>query len=543
MTLSEYEVRKEKVQKLRAMGIQPYAQKFDKIHTIAALYAIEKQGKGFRWVEEIIETPEIPYKTAGRLTLFRSHGKLSFAKLLDETGEIQLMFHRDTCKVTKPLWWKEETILSVWEWENEISAYKLMEKLVDVGDFIGVSGELFHTHKGELTLFVSEYTFLSKAIQPLGDKFHGIGEDQEKAYRQRYLDMIFNRETLERMHLRSTFLKVIREFYRSKWFTEIETPILGTSASGAAARPFLTRHNDYDMDVYLRISPETSLKKATAGMFEKVFEVAKDFRNEWSDPSHLQEFTMIEHYAAYWNHEDNMHFTEEMFDYIFTSIPELKKTIQVTDKQGISKEVSFDTPRQRIDYVAQIKKDSGIDVSLYDLKDEEKLRWDILSAWHRWEGIEKQGVTTMIDYLYKKVTRPQIVGPAFMINYPKLMQPLARVSDTDSHIVEQRQLLINGREVIKAYSELIDPVEQQANFDMQAKALAAWDEDATAGDSSFVQAMEYGMPPQSGWGMGIDRIFALLTEQTNIRDVILFPLMKPESNTQIITDEKGKKSE
>ncbi len=539
MTLSEYEVRKEKVQKLRTLGIQPYAEKFDKIHTIADLYAIEKQGKWFRWVEEIIESPEISYKTAGRLTLFRSHGKLSFAKLLDESGEIQLMFHKDACKITKIHWWKEELMLSVWEWENEISAYKLMEKLVDVGDFIGVSGELFHTHKGELTLFVSEYAFLSKAIQPLGDKFHGIWEDQEKAYRQRYLDMIFNRETLDRLHLRSKFLKVIREFYRSKWFIEIETPILWTSASGAAARPFITHHNDYDMDVYLRISPETSLKKATAGMFEKVFEVAKDFRNEWSDPSHLQEFTMIEHYATYWNHENNMRFTEEMFDYIFTNIPELKKTIQVTDKQGVWKEVSFNTPRKRIDYVAQIKQDSGIDVSSYDRHDEERLRWDILAAWHTWEGIEKQGVTTMIDYLYKKVTRPQIVGPAFMMNYPKLMQPLARVSDKDSHIVEQRQLLINGREVIKAYSELIDPVLQQENFDIQAKALDAWDEDATAWDPSFVQAMEYGMPPQSGWGMGIDRIFALLTEQTNIRDVILFPLMKPESNTQNTTDEKS----
>lgn len=539
MTLSEYEVRKEKVQKLRTLGIQPYAEKFDKIHTIAQLYAIEKQSKEFRWIEKIIETPEIPYKTAGRLTLFRSHGKLSFAKLLDESGEIQLMFHKDACKITKIHWWKEELMLSVWEWENEISAYKLIEKLIDVGDFIGVSWELFHTHKGELTLFVSEYAFLSKAIQPLGDKFHGIWEDQEKAYRQRYLDMIFNRETLDRLHLRSKFLKVIREFYRSKWFIEIETPILGTSASGAAARPFITHHNDYDMDVYLRISPETSLKKATAGMFEKVFEVAKDFRNEWSDPSHLQEFTMIEHYATYWNHENNMRFTEEMFDYIFTNIPELKKTIQVTDKQGVWKEVSFNTPRKRIDYVAQIKKDSGIDVSSYDRHDEEKLRWDILRAWHTWEGIEKQGVTTMIDYLYKKVTRPQIVGPAFMINYPKLMQPLARVSDKDSHIVEQRQLLINGREVIKAYSELIDPVLQQENFDIQAKALDAWDEDATAWDPSFVQAMEYGMPPQSGWGMGIDRIFALLTEQTNIRDVILFPLMKPESNTQNTTDEKS----
>lgn len=533
MILSEYEVRKEKVQKIRALGIQPYAEKFDKKHTIADLFAIEKNSwaSAFRSIEDIVQWPQKDYKTAGRLTLFRSHGKLSFAKLLDGTGEIQLMFHRDSCNIVKAHSGEVEVFASLWEWDNEISAYKFMEKLVDVGDFIGVEGELFHTHKGELTLFVQEFTFLSKAIQPLWDKFHGIGADQERAYRQRYLDMIFNRETLERMHLRSKFLKVIREFYRSQWFTEIETPILGTAASGAAARPFVTHHNDYDMEVFLRISPETSLKKATAGMFEKVFEVAKDFRNEWSDPSHLQEFTMIEHYATYWNHEANMHFTEQMFDYIFDNIPELSRTIKVTDKQWVTKEVFLQTPWKRIDYVEQIKKDSGIDVSEYTSTDEEKLRTDILAKWHTREWIEKQGVTTMIDYLYKKVTRPQIVWPAFMMNYPKLMQPLARVSDKNSHIVEQRQLLINGRELIKAYSELVDPVQQQANFDSQADAREAGDEDATAEDPSFVQAMEYGMPPQSWRGMWIDRIFAILTEQPNIRDVVLFPLMKPEQKT------------
>lgn len=530
MALSEHEVRKEKAQKLRTYGIQAYAEKFEKKDKIAELFEIKTD---FRAIEDIVQAPKNSFKTAWRVILFRSHGKLSFAKLLDESWEIQLMFHRDMCSIVKVQWWNEEILQTIWEWENEISAYKILEKLVDVGDFIWVTGELFHTHKGELTLFVSEYTFLSKAIQALWDKFHGIGEDQEKAYRQRYLDMIFNRETLERLQLRSKFLKTIREFYRSKWFTEIETPILWVSASGAAARPFVTHHNDYDMDVYLRISPETSLKKATTGMFEKVFEVAKDFRNEWSDPSHLQEFTMIEHYAAYRNHQDNMRFTEEMFDYIFTNIPQLQKIIKVTDKQWITKEVSLQTPRKRIDYIEQVKHDSWIDVSTYSQQDEEKLRADILAKWHTREGIEKQWITTMIDYLYKKVTRPQIVGPAFMVNYPKLMQPLARVNDTNPYIVEQWQLLINWRELIKAYSELIDPIQQQENFDAQAAALEAGDEDATAWDPSFVQAMEYGMPPQSGWGMWIDRIFALLTEQSNIRDVILFPLMKPENHNQI----------
>jgi lysyl-tRNA synthetase, class II len=518
MTISEYEVRKQKVQALRDLGVLPYAHKYNKTHMISELLT-HKDDSGFRDSTEIVSNPKSLYKTAGRLTLFRAHGSLSFARLLDESGEIQLMFHKDNCLI-------DEADASAMEKWN-ISAYKLLEKLIDVGDFIGVEGELFITHKGELTLFVHHYTFLSKAIQPLGDKFHGIGEDQEKSYRQRYLDMIFNQDTLRRMKLRSKFLRVIREFYRSQGFIEVETPVLGNAASGAAARPFVTHHHDFDLDMYLRISPETNLKKATVGMLEKIFEVAKDFRNEGSDPSHHQEFTMIEHYAAYRDHEDNMRFTEQMFDYIFTHIPELKQTINVTDKQGVTKEVSLQTPRERIDYVAQIRKDSGIDVSAYSEGDDDQLRADIKTAGHTREGIDKQGLVTMIDYLYKKVTRPKIVWPAFIVNYPKLMQPLARTSNADDKLVEQRQLLINGREVIKAYSELVDPVEQQANFDAQAAALEAWDEEATAGDPEFVQAMEYGMPPQSGRGMGIDRIFALLTEQSNIRDVILFPMMKP----------------
>lgn len=524
-TLSEYEVRKEKVTKLRDLGIIPYAQKFDKKYTVAELHT--HAGDSLRDIEIIVAEPQLQFSTAGRVTLFRSHGKLSFAKLLDESGEIQLMFHRDMCFV-KETGKDNNFVAELWKDDNTISAYKLMEKLVDVGDFIGVEGELFMTHKGELTLFVKQFTFLAKAIQPLGDKFHGIGEDQEKSYRQRYLDMIFNRESLERMKLRSSFLQVIRQFYWANGFMEVETPVLGNAASGAAARPFTSHHNDFDIDMYLRISPETNLKKATVGMVEKIFEIGKQFRNEGSDPSHHQEFTSIEHYAAYWNHEDNMVFTEKMFDYIFDNIPALSRTIEVLDKQWVAKTVNFQTPWPRVDYIAQIKKDSGIDVSAYSEADEDTLRNDIKAAGHSWEGIDKQWVTTMIDYLYKKVTRPQIVGPAFIVNYPKLMQPLARTSDADKNIVEQWQLLINGWEVIKAYSELVDPQEQQANFDAQAWALAAGDDEATAGDPDFVQAMEYGMPPQSGRGMWIDRIFALLTQQSNIRDVILFPMMKPE---------------
>ncbi len=414
-------------------------------------------------------------------------------------------------------------------WETEISPYKFVEKYIDVGDFLGIKWELFTTKHGEATIFVSEFQLLSKAIRPLGDKFHGIWENAETAYRQRYLDMIHNRETIDRMKLRSKFTKCIRDFYHNRGFIEIETPILGNSASWAAAAPFVTHHSDFDVDMYLHIAPETNLKKATVWWLEKIFEITKNFRNEWSDPSHHQEYTTCEHYAAYRNYEDNMRFTEDMFDYIFDNIPQLNRIINVTDKEWTTKEVNFATPRARVDYVEQIKKDSWIDVSIYNDINEEELRSEIKAKWFVREGIDNQTTATMIDYLYKKVTRPKIVWPAFIINYPKTMQPLARTSDLNTAMVEQFQLLVNWREILKSYSELVDPIEQQANFDMQAGAIAKWDDETTKWDDDFVLAMEYGMPCQSGRGMGMDRIFAMLTEQSNIRDVIMFPMTKSEN--------------
>jgi len=414
--------------------------------------------------------------------------------------------------------------------------YWFVDKLLEVGDRVGVQWELFVTHKWELTLFVSAYQLLSKAVLPLWDKFHGIGENEEKAYRQRYLDMIFNRETLERMKLRSKFLKVIRDFYDMHWFIELNTGILGNFASGAAAEPFTTHHRDFDQEMYLRISAEPRLKMATVWWLEKVFEVCIDFRNEWSDPSHHQEFTMIEHYAVYWDYTMNMEFTEQMFDYLFAHIPELQKKIQIADKEWTMREVDFATPWKRVDYIAQIQQDSGIDVSLYTAHDEKILREEIVSKWFHRIWLETQTTATMIDYLYKKVTRPKILWPAFITNYPKTMQPLARQDDANPLIVQQRQLLINGWEVIKAYSELVDPVIQQMNFDEQAGAVSQGDAEATKWDDEFVLAMRYGMPPQSGRGMGIDRIFSLLTGCANIRDVIMFPLVKPEKGDNTTTN-------
>lgn len=523
---SERDVRIGKVAKMKTMGIIPYAQSFDKKQMITDI-AKTYESQELRDINDIISNTVVQVKTAGRVMLYRGHGKLAFAKLLDSTEQIQLMFHRENCSLMKG---GEKVKLLQDGSEEGMSAYKFMEKMVDVGDFIGVEWEVFKTHKGELTIFVSTFTFLAKAVRPLPEKFHGL-QDQEDIYRKRYLDMTMNSESYQRFLFKSNFYKVLRDFYHQEWFTEIQTPILWNAASGAAAKPFITHHNDYDTDVYLRIAFETSLKKATVGRFERVFEIGQDFRNEGSDPSHLQEFTQVEHYAVYWNYEDNMKFTEKMFDYFFEKLG-LWKILKVKDKEGLIRDVNFTTPWERIDYTKWILEASGIDISKYGIDDADILRTDIKAKGIEFERMSTMGTTTLIDYLYKKVLRPKIIWPAFIYNYPVIMQPLARISDKDAGIVEQFQLLVNGWEMCKAYSELVDPLLQQENFDKQADAAAKWDEEATAGDDDFVTAMEYGMPPQSGFGMWLERILAILTEQDNLRDVVMFPLMKPEITEQ-----------
>lgn len=510
-----------KIEDLKKAWVICYANSFHWKQDISDIRLKEKQVKE---VEELMEKWAIwEFKTAGRIISSRWMWKLVFGKIRDNTWDIQICFKRDS--VVFNIWTPDYKVveeIEVW-WEKK-SAFKIAEKFSQVWDYIGVIWDLFLTKHWELTIFVKEFQILSKAVRPLPEKFHGV-QDQETIYRQRYLDLIMNQESYDRFLFRSKFIKTLRDFYEKNNFIEIETPVFGNAASWAAAQPFITHHNDFDEDFFLRIAPETALKKATVGRFERVFEIGKNYRNEWSDPSHMQEFTAVEHYTAYWNFEDNMKFTQEMFDYIFDKMW-LDRKVKIKDKNGNEKMVDFTTPWKKIDYIDWVKEKSGIDISLYTIGDEEKLRNDIKKSWFTWEGIGTQWVTTMIDYLYKKVLRPEIVWPAFVYNYPKTMQPLARQSDVDENIVEQFQLLLNGWEVLKAYSELVDPKIQQEKFDEQSGALEAWDEEATSWDDDFVLAMEYGMPCQSGWGMWIDRIVSLLTEQENLRDVVLFPTMK-----------------
>lgn len=497
--------RLQKIQDIRDLGVNPYPERFVRTHGCGDFATmVEKNPELVKESETIVEGKPKTYTIAGRLMMFRSMGKLAFGVLQDDSGRMQVAFMQN-------LLGKE--------------SFQFVEKKVDVADFIGVSGELFRTKHGELTLLVTEYTFLGKALRPLPEKFHGI-KDQETLYRKRYLDLIMNPDTKKRFQFRSDFVRALREFYWSKGFTEVETPILCNAASGALASPFKTHHNALDTDVYLRIAPETYLKEVVVGGFEKVFELGRVFRNEGIDPSHLQDFTMLEHYAAYWNYEDNMAFTEELFLFVLDRVVG-SRVVSIKDKEGEMHEVDFTPPWPRVTLRDLILKDSGIDIHLCDTV--EKLREAIQEKGIMVEDMMKLGRGNLIDHLYKKVSRPKLRQPTFITEHPLDLSPLARKNDTQGTVVDRFQLVINTWEVVNAYSELVDPVDQMERFEKQSALKDAGDADAHMKDDDYVTAMEHGMPPISGWGMGVDRILALLTGQDNLRDVVLFPLMRPES--------------
>ncbi len=482
------QVRLQKLERLKQSGVAVYPEKFDKQQSLAECASLSE---------------ETAIKTAGRLIMFRDMGKITFAHLQDYSGRCQVVFKKD---------------------EIGDEQYKLLIKNIDLGDHLGVKGKIFITQKGEISVLVDKWTFLGKALLPLPEKWHGL-KDREVAYRQRYLDLIANRETMERFQLRSNFIKALREFYWSKGFFEVETATLLHKATGAHAQPYTTHNNALDIDVSLRISHELPLKELIVGGYDKIFELGKAFRNEGHDPSHLPEHTHLEHYCAYWNYEDNMKFTEEMFDYIFDKL-NLPRELVIKDRDGREKKVSFKTPFNKINYIELIKKDTGIDIT--KVRDREELFSLIKKKGYEIEGMEEMGYATLVDNLYKKVSRPQIIEPTFLYYYPIELQPLARRNDENNEIVDQFQLVVNGWELLKAYSELVDPLDQEQRFKEQSALKEGGDAETMEGDPEYITAMKYGMPPISGWGMGIERTLAILTNQENLRDVVFFPLMRPK---------------
>ena len=478
----ESDIRAAKIQILKDNGINPYAPKFDITHSL-------KDARTLPMGTNVI--------VAGRMTFRRTFGKFMFIQLADIFARLQVS-------------------LSVNEIEEE--AFKFFKNYVDTGDYVGIKGELYQTQTGEITVKAFEYQLLSKAMHPLPEKFHGV-QDIEIKYRQRYLDLISNDDSKRTFITRSNVINHIRQFLVRNDFLEVETPILQSVACGAAARPFKTKHNALDKEYNLRISPETFLKQVVAGGIPRVFEIAKNFRNEGMDAMHLQEFTMLEWYASYWDYKKNIDFVTML----------LKELVQThcgslgIEYQGIK--LNFDGEWRKVDYIATLNNLLGVDILSYDDVEELKAYVKKLNIFDNKEIDEIISLGALFDYMYKRKIRNEIVQPTIVYNYPNLV-PLARPSDENPKVIEMFQVLVAGAEIVKAYSELVDPVIQRAGFEEQMRNKAKGDEEAFELDEDFLLAMEHGMPPMSGLGLGIDRFVAILCNQPTLRDIILFPNMK-----------------
>ena len=489
-------VRLEKEEKLKELGINVHPERYEVTNSLKDSRNLPDGTKNVR--------------VAGRVMSKRKMGKISFMDLSDIEGKIQLVFKRDDLG--------EDT-------------YKLLHSTVDIGDFIGVEGEVFTTQAGEKSIQVLKYEFLGKAIRPLPEKFHGIS-NQELLYRERHLDLIMNDETKKRFLLRSKFIKLMREFLWNKGFIEVDTPVLQNTPSGATARPFITHHNTYDADVYLRICPEHTLKKLVVGGFTNVFEIARDFRNEGISVNHLQDFTMVEGYSAYYNYKDNMRLMREMIIYIIGELFDGNLVVNISGK-----DIDFGAEWDEVSFRDLLIKDCGIDINDYPTAKELLAEIRNRGIQLEDENIENLGRGNLIDLLYKKVSRPYIIKPTFLTGHPIDLSPLARSNDDDPSITDRFQLIVNGQEIINGYSELVDSEEQEKRFIEQNTLKENGDEEAMSIDHEYIKAMEYGMPPISGWGLGIDRFLQFLTSSYNIRDVVLYPLLKRRDNVEEDDDE------
>ena len=485
--LSEQElVRRQKLEEIRKY-CNPYPSKFDRTHKITEALSLEDGTKDVR--------------IAGRVMFMRKMGKLSFVKIRDLEGAIQLKIEADKLG--------EE-------------GYEFFKKLIDSGDFIGAHGEIVTTQTGEKSLLVEKLEFLGKALRPLPEKFHGL-QDTETKYRERYVDIIMNEESRNIFLGRSKFYAFLRKFLGDNGFLEVETPIVQTSVSGASAKPFFTHHNALDIDCNLRIAPELYLKECIVAGFDRVFEVAKCFRNEGMDSEHLQEFTQVEWYASYWNFEDNIKFYTK---FIRELVMYLKGTTKIT-YQG--HEIDFGKENwARINYVEEMKTILGED--FLDIEDPIKLKERVVEKgiFTMAELEDYKSVSQIIDFVYKNKIRKGIVEPTIIYNYPAVLIPLARRNDDNEKIIDVFQVVCLGTELCKAYSELVNPKQQRQTVEDQLKAKAQGDDETMDLDENYLRAMEQGMPPISGLGFGIDRLMMILYDAPSIRDVVLFPIMKKQ---------------
>jgi lysyl-tRNA synthetase class 2 len=489
--------RLKKLDDLTASGIDPYPSTFPISQQAGDLTA------RYRDADEATLAAAPPVALGGRVRAVRGHGKASFAHLQDGTGRLQIYVRQDV----------------VGE-----GAYGLF-KLVDVGDFLGVQGRLMRTRTGELTVQVERLTPLAKAVRPLPDKWHGVS-DVEVRYRQRYVDLIANDEVAETFRRRARIISEMRRFFDARGFLEVETPMMHPIPGGAAARPFTTHHNALDLTLYLRIAPELHLKRCVVGGLDRVYEINRNFRNEGIDTQHNPEFTMLEFYQAYADYRDLMTLTEELLLQVVRAVHGCERLAY----QGA--EISFAAPWQRLSVEEGLVKLAGLAPA--EVATAEGLR---RAAEARGVGLNPDwGWAKLLVELFEALCEPKLIQPTFVTDFPAELSPLAKARPDDPKYVQRFELYIAGLEVANAYTELNDPREQRRRFEAQARARAAGDEEAHLLDEDFLRALEYGLPPTAGEGIGIDRLVMLLTDSPSIRDVILFPLLRPEGGAAAPAD-------
>ena len=483
-------VRLEKLQKLRDAGMNPYPAKVSRDYSLKEIKdsfdSLSQEGKALSIV--------------GRIMTIRGQGAILFAVLFDGTERFQAVFKKD---------------------EIDEKLFILFTDAIDMGDFISVTGTLFTTQRGEQSILVKEWVIATKSLLPLPEKWAGIVDTDER-WRKRYLEIATDQSVFDRFVVRTKIIQTIRNYFDAKGFLEIETPILKNKAGGAMARPFVTHHNDLDIPMKLRISLEIEHKMLMAGGFPAVYEIGKNFRNEGSDPTHIQEFTMMEWYAAYITLDENIIWTEELLKMLAKNIIG-KEQFTVYDAEGKSMNVDCSGVWQKRKFADLLKEYAHIDMSSITDAD---LRTEAMKYGMNGDEVKKTSRANLLDFVYKHTARPQLINPTFVIDYPGDLKPLAQQNDDGTACVAQ--LIIAGAEITNQYAELVDPVVQRTLLEKQSNAKEAGDEEAMELDNDFITAMEHGMPPMTGFGMGIDRLVAILTEQRNLRDTIFFPIMKPK---------------
>lgn len=477
------ENRVKKLEKLKSAGVDIYPLDCRRTHTVSE--AIKKFAALKKSKKQVV--------LAGRIMAFRAFGQLSFIKFDDPTGRFQAVLRKEGMGP---------------------KAFDFFHETMEVGDFCEFKGEIIETKTKEKSIDVQEYRILAKGIMPMPEKWHGL-LDLEERYRKRYLDLIFNQEVKDKLAMRSRIITLIREFMDKQGFMEVETPILQPLYGGAKARPFKTHINAFDLDIFLRVAPELYLKRLIIGGYDKVYEIGKAFRNEGVDKYHNPDFTIMESYWAFADYKQSMKLTEKMLEYL------TKKLFKSTKVQIGDGTIDFKAPWERIEFRDLLQKYAKVDYDLHDAKG--------LAEQAKKLGVEVEkgaGKAEIADEIYKKYCRPLIINPTFIIHHPLGFQPLAKAKD-EKHLANY-QVVVAGTEIINAFSELNDPLEQARRFKEQAELFKQGFSEAQQNDEEFVEALEHGMPPTAGFGMGVDRLIMLLTNSPNLRDAILFPLMKPK---------------